>query len=524
MHTDPQFVEAQLTRRRPMSNASSVIAIIAACALFVFGWHWQVSYSMAQTWWTSETYAHGMLVLPIFFYLVWRVRNILTVTECKPYPPAAAAIAFAGFVLLAGQLGSAVGVTQFAVVAMLPLSIWALCGTRIMHALAFPMVFLFFMVPFGEVLLPWLMTWTADFTVAALRITGIPVYREGMSFIIPSGAWSVVEACSGLRYLIAALMVGSLYAYLTYRTRRRRLVFIGLSVVVPIIANWLRAYMIVMLGHFSGNKLATGVDHLIYGWVFFGAIMLLMFSIGGRWREDQRPIDADKVALRLPAAPLPFRAIGFTAIFLLACMIPWSPVATALNEPLGNQVALEPISTKGDWAARSGTLAGWRPDYDKPSAELQQVFDGPKGEVGLYIGYYRDQSQAAELVNINNALVTTRNRRWDITHRVSASMPAGAAEVEAQGAALRSVQQQRLFAWQWFWVDGRLTANRYMAKVYLVLAKLRGHGDDSAVVVIYAPHAEFSTEPPEILTQFAAEMGDNIQAQLTATQRAGKAR
>jgi len=39
---------------------------------------------------------------------------------------------------------------------------------------------------------------------------------------------------------------------------------------VPIIANWLRAYMIVMIGHLSGNKLAVGVDHLIYGWLFFG--------------------------------------------------------------------------------------------------------------------------------------------------------------------------------------------------------------------------------------------------------------
>ncbi len=47
------------------------------------------------------------------------------------------------------------------------------------------------------------------------------------------------------------------------------------------LANTLRAYIIVMLGHFSDMKVATGADHLIYGWVFFGLVMFLLFWIGG---------------------------------------------------------------------------------------------------------------------------------------------------------------------------------------------------------------------------------------------------
>jgi exosortase len=124
--------------------------------------------------------------------------------------------------------------------------------------LIFPLLFLFFAVPVGDFLLPRLMEWTADFTVQALRLTGIPVFREGQNFVIPSGNWSVVEACSGIRYLIASLTVRTLYAYLTYTSLKRRLTFILVSLLVPILANWFRAYMIVMLGHLSGNKLATG--------------------------------------------------------------------------------------------------------------------------------------------------------------------------------------------------------------------------------------------------------------------------
>jgi exosortase/archaeosortase family protein len=150
----------------------------------------------------------------------------------------------------------------------------------------FPAFFLLLAVPFGEFLLPVLIEHTADFVVFALKLTGIPVYREGAFITIPSGNWSVVEACSGLRYIIASLTAGLLYAYHHVSESRTRVLFVVASIVVPIVANWLRAYMIVMIGHLSGMKYAIGIDHLIYGWLFFGFVMMLLFWIGSRWRED----------------------------------------------------------------------------------------------------------------------------------------------------------------------------------------------------------------------------------------------
>jgi exosortase/archaeosortase family protein len=88
-----------------------------------------------------------------------------------------------------------------------------------------------------------------------------------------------------VRYLIASLALGTLYAYLTYASIWRRLTFIACSAIVPIFANGLRAYIIVMLGHLSDMKLAAGVDHLIYGWVFFGIVIFIMFWIGGYFSD-----------------------------------------------------------------------------------------------------------------------------------------------------------------------------------------------------------------------------------------------
>src|SRR5699024_5572254 len=85
--------------------------------------------------------------------------------------------------------------------------------------------------------------------------------------------------------------LGTLYAYITYHSYWRRAMFIVASIIAPIIANGLRAYGIIMLAYLSSMKLAVGIDHIIYGWIFFGIVMFLLFWIGSFWREgdDDRP-------------------------------------------------------------------------------------------------------------------------------------------------------------------------------------------------------------------------------------------
>jgi exosortase A len=269
--------------------------LIFASLVWLFTWYGETTLSTLAIWLRSDTYAHGFLIFPISAYLIWTRRRELLRIQPKPSLLGLIVLAGLGFSWLLADSAEVLVASQYALVAMVPALVWAILGTHVGIAILFPLLFLLFAVPVGEFLLPPMMNFTADFTVAALRITGIPVFREGNFFSVPSGSWSVVEACSGLRYLIASLTLGCLFAYLTYRTVWRRVAFIALSIVVPIIANGFRAYLIVMIGHLSNNKLATGVDHVIYGWVFFGFVMLLLFWVGSRWHEpiqDRRAKDA----------------------------------------------------------------------------------------------------------------------------------------------------------------------------------------------------------------------------------------
>ena len=247
--------------------------------------------SIVSIWWRSGTFTHCFFVLPIVGYLVWRKRLALQHVTFRTDPRGLPFLGLIGLAWLLADLIHVQVVAQLAVVAMIVVLVWVALGWAVVRILAFPLGFLLFAVPMGEAVVYPLMQLTATVTVTLLSLSGIPVYSEGTFISIPSGDWSVVEACSGIRYLIASVFLGSLYAYLSYRSLLAPDRFMVLATVVPILANGIRAFLIVMIGHLSGMKLAVGIDHLIYGWVFFGFVMFALFAIGNLWSEQPTPED-----------------------------------------------------------------------------------------------------------------------------------------------------------------------------------------------------------------------------------------
>jgi exosortase A len=450
----------------------------------------QTALEMATIWIRSETFTHGFLVPPITLWLIWRARGRLARLAPSASYWGLFGVAAAGLTWALGEVATVGVLSQFALVSLLVISVPAILGGAVARRIAFPLAFLFFAVPFGEFALPQLMEWTARFTVFGLRLSGVPVYREGLRFVIPSGSWSVIEACSGVRYLIASLCVGTLYAYLNYQTLRRRLVFIAVSLIVPVFANWLRAYMIVMLGHLSGNTLAVGVDHLIYGWVFFGVVIAAVFWIGARWREDEPPARAaDSVSSAQSAAP-PAKVrlsplLAAVGAFALAMLGPIT--LSRVDTPQPPLDAIAPIAPIAGWAADPAVLADWTPRFTNASAQRALSFQSSSARVGVYLGYYRDQDADRKMVSSVNVLVTSKDPIWARQSQGTLSLELDGRTIDIRTADLRSVESQNLRVWQWYWINGRLTSSDYLAKAYTALSRLTGQGDDSAVIVVYAP-------------------------------------
>jgi len=496
---------------------------LIACVLLLYR---ETAVAMVTIWSRSETFTHAFTVPPIVAWLIWRQREALAAQVPRSSAWMLWPIGTAALIWLLGDLAATNSVTQLAFTALLVLVVVAVLGVQASRCIAFPLAFLFFSVPLGEFLMPQMMQWTADFTILALRLSGIPVFREGLQFVIPSGNWSVVEACSGVRYLIASVMVGVLFAYLNYQSTRRRLIFIAVSILVPVVANWVRAYLIVLMGHLSGNQLAAGADHLIYGWVFFGIVITLMFVIGARWSEPPSVVvpisEAGRQAMRshVPQNRLLWSVgVGAAAIMLAPHVVLWSVVR---SEIAGVPVLTAPATLASGWRANERPVANWKPAFRGVAAEFNRTYSNGAADVGLYVGYYRHQDYAHKLVSSDNALVKSGDVAWSQVSAQSQPVLVDGAPLTVRSTQLRDsghasgASASRLVAWHFYWVNGTLTSSDQWAKAYAAFYRLLGRGDDAAVVILYA-RADAAGGADAVLGSFMQENLAELKRRLAST-------
>ena len=474
----------------PLSGAA--IAAVAVALLFL-----DTSVSIVTIWNRSETFTHGFFVLPIFLWLVWRERAAIAGLVAVPEPRMLPPIAGAGALWLVSRVADVLAGQQLALVLMIVFVIVAFAGREIARTIRFPLLFLLFLAPLGEELVPLLMDITAELTVGAIALTGIPIYREGLFFSLPSGDWSVVEACSGIRYLIASIVLGSLYAHLYIEGTSRKLAFLALSAIVPIAANGIRAFLIVMLGHFSGMKLATGADHLVYGWLFFGIVMFLLFSVGALFRRDETDRDGEVDANggtasdsertgpgttvvasadveRRPVRS-PFGRSVVTHAMLVALSVALWPLwastvdaraagVTLSGDELVRTLPLEPATSD----AADTRVTDWRPLIAGHDELRRSVIDGePDRPSVLALAHvYVTQRQGKEMIASGNVLVPSRDSPWRRLERGSVTAPA-AGDVAAMPIAQSRLESSdgSLLAWRWYRVGDAHTGSASRAKL-----------------------------------------------------------
>lgn len=490
----------------------SVLAFVA-----ILAWFWPTLSEILRVWDGSSTYEHGYAVLPLWLWLLWRERHRLLEQGFRPGWLAVLFVLAAGGVWLVGELSAVGALRHFGLAGMLVGGVWLVWGHRAAALAAFPLAFLFFAVPFGEFLVPILMEHTADFTVLALRLSGIPVYREGLSFVIPSGHWSVVEACSGIRYLIASLMVGSLYAYLTYASLGRRLAFVAFSFVMPLVANWLRAYLIVMLGHLSGNKLAVGVDHLIYGWLFFGLVVFAMFWIGARWRQPV-PQDAPPSGRVGPVATA--RAFALAVLLAVAAAALWKPLAQwMLNAPMPSVAELQAPVAGAGWQWTETPANGWQPTYAGMASSLIQSYRKGDDRVQVFVYAYAGQRDGHKLLQWDNRLIATdeSERPWEVVAHGTVAADLGAGEQRVERARIRGRNGSYVETWHWLVVDERPTISVRQAKLSLLRDRLLRQSDYSAAVFVATDADE--TRARAVLRDFLQAHGRAIGEAVAAAER-----
>lgn len=497
---------------------AALVAFGATLLLALFAYRSTVA-SLVNIWKVSDTFAHGFLVLPVCLLLAWRSRATLAPLVPRPYPLALIGLLPLGFGWMMGRAASTLSVEQFSFVAMIPVLAIAHFGPAVARRLAFPLAFLFFAVPFGDVFQPRLMAITADFAEWTLRWSGVEVSREGLFLATTNSRWRIVESCSGLRFTVAAVVLATLFAHLSYRSNLKRAIFVASAVPVSILANGIRAYVLILLGHLTHMRRGVGFDHYMYGWLVFTLVMAAFFMVGAAYREPERPATPVGGGGDGGGSPPPAprgRRIGFAALALLL-LAAWPALdAVGMARPLaGSDFALTAPAPRGSWALEAGLDSLWRPHFLGAASEVNQRYAGPGGTVQCYLAAYTRQSQGHELLHTGNGIVDAGDPAYRVLREGKRPLPNAAPPLSVRETVLL-VPEGRLVAWHWYWLPDEYTSDPFRVKWLQAKSRILGKRDRAAVVVLAAT-ANDPADAERLLAQFSGDMlpsiGDALRSQ-----------
>ena len=237
-------------------------------------------------WWNSSTYNHILFVPLILGWLVAQRAPQLAQLTPSAWWPGLIGLAGALLIWLLGNISGLATASHLGIVLMLQTSAIALLGPRIAAALLFPLAYGLFLVPIGDELVPALQMVTAFLTIWLTEASGIPAIIDGVFIDTPVGLFEVAEACSGVKFLVAMVTLAVLVIYTRFTSWKRRGLFMLAAIIVPIIANGVRAWGTIYIAQFRGVEFAAGFDHIFDGWIFFAIVVAVVLA--GAWRFFER--------------------------------------------------------------------------------------------------------------------------------------------------------------------------------------------------------------------------------------------
>ncbi|MFV0624569.1 exosortase A [Sphingomonas sp. ac-8] len=435
---------------------------------------------LLDIWWNSTTYSHCLFVPPILAWLVWQRRAELLQLTPQSWWPGVLPVAMGGALWLVGDAAAVALFRHAGLVTMLAGAVVALLGPNVARGLAFPLGYMAFLVPFGDFLEAPLQAVTVRQTMTLLHLLGVPAAVDGVLITIPNGYFEVAEACSGTKFVIAMAAYGVLVANVCYVRWRRRLAFLAMAMVVPVLANGVRAAGTIYAAHLTSVEAATGFDHIVYGWVFFALVMAAVMAIGWRWFD--RDPDApwfDPAALQGPVghrAGLPVA----TALVLGTALLfaGWAAAIQARSAPLPPRVALPQVPGWRQVAADGGPA--WSPAYPGADRTLLGRYADARGRtVDLAIAVYVNQHEGKELVGFGQGAIR-ENDRWVRVQDLAPIAGGAGVRMTAPGPVERQT-------FTWYRLGGVTTGSARRVKLETLRTKLLG-GSPLAVAVLVSAH------------------------------------
>ncbi|GGW62604.1 exosortase A [Alishewanella tabrizica] len=435
-------------------------SLLCVAYFWLYGSTWL---DMQRVWNSSATYNHCYLIIPISLYFLFRSKQH---PPCKPVSQqwiwlAVLVIAISQLVWLFSFAADIALLMHLAAVVTLQMLIWLLLGNDNSRNHLFAIGYLLFLVPFGDEFSPMLQNITADLTVIMLNWANIPVYREGLFLATPVGLFEVAEACSGLRFLISSLAISALFSYLHFNKLYKQIGFVLFMAVLSILANGVRAFMLVYIGETTNMRYGFGADHYVYGWVFFGLVLIAGFWLGARFADIHIPLCKNIQRSLLLKSNL-------SVLISTAAVI-----VTILSFRLSLDIVHPPVIAKELKISQLGNsvvVSNWGISFENSMA--QSYFEDENG-IEYFVAFYHNKQQLGELISWNNNLFDKST--WQVQQQISVD--------NTTVLQLNSLKNEQRTVMYWYQVGMHKTDSLFKTKLLQVFYFLK---DERSGAYIFA--------------------------------------
>lgn len=260
--------------------------LVALVFLVIIGMLYNVIIrDLVWQWWDDPNYSHGFLV-PIFSgFVAWQRRTKLAALAPKGSWIGLAVFVAGIFTLILGDIGAELFLMRSSLIVIVTGLILFHLGAKILGVLAFPLAFLFFMVPLPAVLFyavafP-LQNLAAQNAASMLDLLGVPVLLDGNVIHLSQITLGVTEACSGIRSLISLLALAVAWAYLMMPGAWAIAALVASTIPITITANAGRVVLTGLAGQWFGANYASGVYHTFSGYLIFLFAFAGLFGVHG---------------------------------------------------------------------------------------------------------------------------------------------------------------------------------------------------------------------------------------------------
>ena len=400
----------------PIRRASLTLIGLLLLVPLVF---WPTAFSLGSLWTDTDgtTYVHGSLLLAVSLWLVWRngINRPVLVLDLQP---AAAVLLFICGVTWAWSVQAGIGILAMLLLLLTAvLAALTFFGQEGFRRSVFPVLLLVFATPLWGSFNGLLQSATVGAVQFGLLLAGIPVAFEGNRVDLASGSFEIAGGCSGLHFMISALAIAALLGELNHDTLRRRCKLLALAVGMALIMNWLRVFLIILIGQLTQMQhYIVATSHYEFGWALFAAMLVLFLFIERRmpWQVANDPCAAAPPGLMLsmfpPQAAAGRARTGALVAAFLALLLPGLMRVLAAR-PVEASTAV-PRAPAGWEMTDVPQKNGWHPRYDgvdqfqiaryeRPTLPFVEAYAGAWGHMSpeqKFGGYFNSPLPGADLL------------------------------------------------------------------------------------------------------------------------------